>query len=307
MTKGTAERSVLHDMLLGWYREAHRDLPWRGAFDPYLVLVAEFMLQQTQVSRVEPIFVRFARLFPTVGKLADAPVAEVIRTWSGMGYNRRAVNLHRTAVLIRSDHGGIVPSDEETLRGFPGVGRYTAAAVACFGFGQRVAVLDTNVQRVLGRVNAGPMPMSASEGWCLAEESLPRDESAAADWNQALMDLGATVCIARTPRCGGCPVRTICVSADTYEAAGRDREPMVVAERPKIPAYLGSSRYYRGRIVEALRTAEGSISIEELARFVFTGSDGETSGQMDERIARLVDSLDKEGLVHSDDGSVSLP
>ena len=223
---------MFHDMLLGWYRMTRRDLPWRRTSDPYQVLVAEFMLQQTQVSRVEPVFERFVARFPTVRALADAPAAEVIRAWSGMGYNRRAVNIHRTAMLICSDHGGAVPSDEETLRAFPGVGRYTAAAVACFGFGRRVAVLDTNVQRVLGRVNSGPMPIRAFEAWRLAEESLPKDESAAADWNQAMMDLGATICIARAPRCGGCPVRTICVSADAFETAGRAWERMAVAERP---------------------------------------------------------------------------
>ena len=307
MTGTTAQRSMFHDMLLGWYQTARRDLPWRRTSDPYRVLVAEFMLQQTQVSRVEPVFERFMARFPTVRALADAPAAEVIRAWSGMGYNRRAVNVHRTAMLICSDYGGVVPSDEETLRAFPGVGRYTAAAVACFGFGRRVAVLDTNVHRVLGRVNSGPMPMRASEAWRLAEESLPKDEPAAADWNQAMMDLGATICIARAPRCGGCPVRTICVSADAFETAGRAWEPKAVAERPKIPAYVGSSRYYRGRIVEALRTAEGSISIKELAGLVISGSGDEAGGRFDERIARLVDSLDKDGLVRSSRGTVSLP
>ena len=224
-----------------------------------------------------------------------------------MGYNRRAVNLHRTAILISSDHAGIVPSDEETLRGFPGVGRYTAAAVACFGFGRRVAVLDTNIQRVLGRVTSGPAPMSASEAWRVAEESTPANESKTADWNQALMDLGATICFTRTPRCGGCPVRTICVSADSFGPAGRAQGLMAVAERPTTPAYVGSSRYYRGKIVEALRTAEGSISIKELAGLVVSGSGDEDGAQFDERIARLVDSLDREGLVRSTRGSVSLP
>ena len=305
MSRPSAE---FHDRLLGWYRENRRDLPWRRTADPYRVLVAEFMLQQTQVARVEPVFARFLDRFPTVRSLAQGPVAEVIRAWSGMGYNRRAVNLHRTAQAIVSEHGGTVPSDEEALRSLPGVGRYTAAAVACFGFGRDVPVVDTNVRRVLGRVMAGPAPIGASEAWELAR-ALSEDAGAGPDWNQALMDLGASVCTGRRPRCRECPVQGVCASSPAFTAGGGPWAGATrAAERPKQPAYVGSSRYYRGRIVEALRADDGPISLQELTARVRSASDAERSGEpvTESRIAELVGALVRDGLVKTTDAGVSL-
>ncbi len=298
----------LHGALLDWYRANRRDLPWRGTLDPYRVLVAEVMLQQTQVERVKPVFTRFVKRFPTVESLALSPVAEVIRAWSGMGYNRRAVHLHRAAQVIVSDHGAVVPSDEETLGSLPGVGRYTAAAVACFGFGQTVPVVDTNVRRVLGRIVAGPVPISLREGWGLATELLAGG-GVASDWNQALMDLGSSVCTARGPRCTECPVRDLCASASTFIAgSGHSERATRVAEEPKQSSFVGSSRYYRGRIVEALRAERGPVSLEELTEQIQRSSDtsnGVTSVH-ESTITDLVDALVRDGLVKSAESGVSL-
>ena len=299
----------LHDRLLGWYRENRRDLPWRDMPDPYRVLVAEFMLQQTQAARVAPVYERFLERFPTVESLAEAKAAEVIRAWSGMGYNRRAVNLHRAARAIVAEHGGEAPSDEKSLQSLPGVGRYTAAAVACFGFGRAVAVVDTNVRRVLGRVMAGPAPIAMREAWELAE-GLPEGAGAAQDWNQGLMDLGASVCTARRPRCRECPLQGLCASAPEFTASGGVRtEAVRVAERPRQPPYAGSSRYYRGRIVETLRSAEGPVPLRELTARVREAPGAERAATVpvaESRIAELIDALARNGLVKTTDRGVSL-
>ena len=302
-----AKRLRFQRLLLGWYGKSHRDLPWRGTSDPYRVLVAEFMLQQTQVRRVESVYERFIASFPTVRALADAPVAEVIRAWSGMGYNRRAVNLHRSAAKIVAEYGAAVPSDTESLRSLPGIGRYTAAAVACFGFGLPVAVVDTNVQRVLGRVTSGPQPMAPSEAWRRAEQWIPVAPMKAPDWNQALMDLGATVCTARAPRCGDCPVRTVCVSAPGFGEMGGTPTGMEIAERRRVPPYAGRSRYYRGLIVEVLRAATGPMSLSDLARLVSAGRHPNEEAGPEGWIDGLVESLGKDGLVLRSGDRVSLP
>jgi A/G-specific adenine glycosylase len=300
---------AFHEGLLTWYAKSRRDLPWRGTPDPYRVLVAEFMLQQTQVSRVAPVFDRFIALFPTMAMLANAPVADVIRAWTGMGYNRRAVNLHRAATMIVSQHGGIIPSDPELLLALPGIGRYTATAVACFGFGRPVAVVDTNVRRVLGRVAVGLAPISPSRAWLLAEQSLPLAVSATPDWNQALMDLGASICAPRIPRCGECPVRTVCVSAPGVEAADDARAVTMIAERRPAQKYIGSSRYYRGRIVEILRTASGPVPLPQLTNLIFARANqrGDEGPAQEVQACRLVEGLQKDGLVRQDDDGVSLP
>jgi A/G-specific adenine glycosylase len=209
--------------LLKWYRRHGRDLPWRGTRDPYAVLVSEFMLQQTQVSRVLDFYPRFLKRFPTVEHVARARPAAVREAWDGLGYYRRAENLHRLAREVVRDHAGAIPDDPERLRRLPGVGPYTAGAVAAFAHERRVAAVDTNVRRVLRRVFA----LSGSGGratdqqgqrgrdgekrlWALAERLLPKSRRAAWEFNQALMDLGAKICVARTPKCPICPVRAAC-------------------------------------------------------------------------------------------------
>lgn len=199
--------------LLEWYRRQARDLPWRRTRDPYRVLVSEFMLQQTQVSRVLDYYPRFLTRFPTVGALADARPRQVREAWEGLGYYRRAEHLHRLARTVVREHAGAIPADPDALHALPGVGRYTAGAVATFAYERRVPAVDTNVARVLRRVFR-PRPATGARGarrlWALAESLLPRRPGTAWEFNQALMDLGATVCVARRPRCEVCPVRPAC-------------------------------------------------------------------------------------------------
>ena len=199
--------------LLKWYRHHARDLPWRRTRDAYRVLVSEFMLQQTQVSRVVEYYPRFLSRFPTVYALSSAQPRQVREAWDGLGYYRRAANLHRLARSVVRDHAGEIPNEPEQLRRLPGVGPYTAGAVALFAHERRVAAVDTNVSRVLRRAFRPRVPAGvrgARRLIALAQSLLPQRPGAAWEFNQALMDLGATVCLARRPRCAVCPVQPAC-------------------------------------------------------------------------------------------------
>ena len=195
--------------LLRWFRIQGRELPWRQTRDPYRVVVSEFMLQQTQVRRVQFYYPRFLRRFPTVQALAKARPSQVREAWDGLGYYRRAANLHRLARTVVRDHDGTIPDRPDRLRDLPGVGRYTAGAVATFAYERREPAVDTNVARVLTMVFS---PRRASERtlWDLAERLLPKRPQTAWEFNQALMDLGALVCTARAPKCAECPVQPAC-------------------------------------------------------------------------------------------------
>lgn len=199
--------------LLRWFRRAGRRLPWRATRDPYRVLVSEFMLQQTQVRRVAEYYPRFLERYPTVRDLAKAPPRAVREAWEGLGYYRRAANLHKLARVVVSRHAGRVPHRPDVLRTLPGVGPYTAAAVATFAYERRAAPVDTNVARVLRRAFR-PRHAAGAAGEralrALAEAVLPHRNGAAWEFNQALMDLGATICKARTPDCARCPVSKAC-------------------------------------------------------------------------------------------------
>ena len=231
------------EALLEWDRRHRVDYPWRREHDPYAVLVSEVMLQQTQASRVGPIFLAFLGRFPDVTALAAASRADVLRAWSGLGYHRRAVALHETARAIVRDHDAQIPSTFDGLLALPGVGPYTAAAVASIAFGEPVAAVDTNIRKVLARAVLGAEP----------DEVRPKDVAAAADvalsvehpgdWNQALMNLGRTVC-RPTPRCDACPLAPACV----FRARGR------VGRRSgrSQTAFEGSLRQIRGAVVRAL-------------------------------------------------------
>jgi A/G-specific adenine glycosylase len=200
--------------LLRWFRRHGRDLPWRRTRDPYRIVVSEFMLQQTQVSRVEGYFDRFLERYPTIETLAAASPTAVRESWDGLGYYRRAANLHLLAQAVVRDHGGIVPNDPALLRRLPGVGRYTAGAVASFAYEQRTPAVDTNVARVLRRAFHPRLRARDRERrlWDTAERLLPRRGPAAWTFNQAVMELGALVCTARIARCEACPVRSACVT-----------------------------------------------------------------------------------------------
>ncbi len=196
-----------------WFRRHGRDLPWRRTRDPYRILVSEFMLQQTQVGRVEGYYARFLDRYPDIQALAGAPPAAVRESWAGLGYYRRAANLHRLAREVVRDRGGVLPSEPEELRTLPGVGPYTAGAVATFAFERRTAAVDTNVARVIRRAfHPRLAPSGSRRVWDTAALLVPRAGSAAWTFNQAIMELGALVCTARVARCGECPVRTACAT-----------------------------------------------------------------------------------------------
>jgi A/G-specific adenine glycosylase len=209
---GPPQRRRFRRRLLEWYRRHGRDLPWRRTRDPYSILVSEVMLQQTQVDRVLPKYQEWLERFPTLAALAEAPEAEVTSAWRPLGYNVRPRRLHAIARESVARFGGELPADEETLRSFKGIGAYTAGAVRSFAFGQRAAILDTNVARVLHRVFVGYGDVKAHAMrrhlWEVSRTVLPMRH--VFDFNQALMDFGATHCTARKPKCGGCPMRRAC-------------------------------------------------------------------------------------------------
>ena len=217
--------------LLGWYERGHRDLPWRRTEDPYAILVAEVMLQQTQAARVVPRYEAWLERWPDEAALAAAERAQVLSAWVGLGYNRRAVRLQEACAVVARDGW---PTDVAGLRALPGIGPYTAAAVASFAFGEQVAAVDTNVRRVAERLGLGT-----------PQELVPAGEAAA--WNQAMMELGATVCGAREARCAACPVAAWCASRGAVRIA--PRAPAGTRER-----FEDSNRWVRGRIVAALAT-----------------------------------------------------
>ena len=202
--------------LLAWYKRNARILPWRQTRNPYAILVSEFMLQQTQVSRVLDYYPRFLKRFPTIGALARSRPKAVMEAWDGLGYYARARNLHKLAREVTRLHDGTLPDDPESLRTLPGVGRYTAGAVACFAYEKPVATVDTNVRRVLERV------FGSKDVWTLAEQIVPKRGERAWRFNQALMELGALVCTARKPKCPECPVRSDCLAV---RGAAQTRTP----------------------------------------------------------------------------------
>jgi A/G-specific adenine glycosylase len=214
----TAFRRRLHR----WFRQHARDLPWRKTRDPYRILISELMLQQTQVSRVLDFYRRFLDRFPDLPTLARARPDRVLEAWEGLGYYARARNLHRLAKHVTSDRAGIIPSEPAQLRELPGVGAYTAGAVASFAYEKRAALVDTNVARVLHRVFAPELNPKSGAGlkrlWHIAEQLLPRTGKHTWTHNQALMELGALVCTARSPKCAMCPVRRGCASSARFSA-----------------------------------------------------------------------------------------
>lgn len=242
-------RGVDGSPLLAWFEERQRDLPWRRTRDPWRVLVAEAMLQQTQVARVAPRYEDFLDRWPTPEDCADAPLAEVVEAWAGLGYNRRAVNLHRAATVVRDVHGGELPGDLAGLLALPGIGPYTARAVLAFAHeADGVGVVDTNAARVLAR-RAG-RSLRPAEVQALADAAVPAGRSWA--WNQAMLDLGATVCRARTPICEACPVAVGCA---WFESGRGGVDPAVgsAGVAGGQSRFEGSDRQGRGRLVDALR------------------------------------------------------
>ena len=244
------------DPILAWYESNARDLPWRSpSATPWGVLVSEIMLQQTPVNRVMPVWHEWMKRWPTPRDLAAEPSGEAVRAWGRLGYPRRALRLHATAKAITERHDGEVPSSHAELLALPGIGSYTAAAVASFAYRQRHAVLDTNVRRVLARLISGdeyPPKSQTKAEVATAESLLPLDPPTAALWSVAVMELGALVCTARTPRCVDCPVLDKC----TWQLEGR---PAYDGPPRRGQTYAGTDRQCRGRLMAVLREAEGPV------------------------------------------------
>ena len=252
--------------MLAWYDDHGRDLPWRRTRDPYAILVSEVMAQQTQIARVLERYDRWLARWPTATELAAATPAEVLTEWVGLGYNRRALRLREACVIIARDGW---PREGDGLRALPGVGPYTAAAVASFAFGERIAAVDTNVRRVAMRLGAEPGAL------------LPADRHT--DWNQAAMELGARVCTARAPRCAVCPAASWCPSRGRVEPAPR-------AVGAPAPRFEDTDRWARGRVVAAL--AAGDPLPARIAP---------------QRLERVLAGLERDGLVERDGARVGLP
>ncbi|MFD5278450.1 A/G-specific adenine glycosylase [Pseudarthrobacter sp. NPDC058362] len=248
----------LHEDITAWFSRTARNLPWRHAScSPWGVLVSEIMLQQTPVVRVLPVWEEWLRRWPTPAALAVEPSGESVRHWGRLGYPRRALRLHAAASAIVRDHGGEVPGNYTELLALPGVGSYTAAAVAAFAFGRRETVVDTNIRRVHARLVSGaalPAPALTAAEMRLATALLPDDDGASVRWNAAVMELGALVCTARAPRCGDCPVRHSCA----WLAAGEPPPSYV----PKGQAWHGTDRQVRGAVMAVLRLAEAPVPAE---------------------------------------------
>jgi A/G-specific adenine glycosylase len=264
------EHEPLQRAVLDWYDAHGRDLPWRRTDDPYAILVSETMAQQTQIARVLERYDRWLERWPTAAALAAATPAEVLTQWIGLGYNRRALRLHAACAIVARDGW---PHDSEGLRALPGIGPYTAAAVASFAFGERVAAVDTNVRRVAQRLGVRPDALQPA--------------TRHADWNQAAMELGARVCTARAPRCAACPAAAWCPSAGRIVAAPRTpREPGA----PAATRFEDTDRWARGRVVAAL-----------------AAGDGLPPRIAPERLERVLAGLERDGLVERDGLRVGLP
>ncbi|MGW0248281.1 A/G-specific adenine glycosylase [Nocardia goodfellowii] len=279
---------MLHDegidaeALLHWYSETARDLPWRRpGVTAWQILMSEIMLQQTPVVRVQPIWLEWVARWPVPSAMAASSQAEVLRAWGKLGYPRRALRLHECARVLATEHGDEVPAEVDVLLGLPGIGAYTARAVACFAYGQRVPVVDTNVRRVVaravhGRAEAGnPSSRDLPE----TEALLPAEIDRAAKFSAALMELGATVCTARGPACSGCPLPRC-----AWVEAGRPASDIV----RRVQKYEGTDRQARGRLLDVLRDASGPVERVRLD-LAWTRDPGQR--------ARALDSLLVDGLI----------
>jgi A/G-specific adenine glycosylase len=266
---GDEPSQPLQAAVLAWYDAHGRDLPWRRTRDPYAILVSEFMAQQTQIARVLERYDRWLARWPTAQALAAATPAEVLTEWVGLGYNQRALRLRAACVIVARDGW---PPDSHGLRALPGVGPYTAAAVASFAFGERIAAVDTNVRRVAARLGAEPAALVPAI----------RHE----DWNQAAMELGARVCTARAPRCGECPAAAWCPSRGRIQPVAR----APLASRRPAPRFEDTDRWARGRVIAALAAGDGLPT--QIAP---------------DRLERVLAGLERDGLIERRASGVGLP
>jgi A/G-specific adenine glycosylase len=306
----------VHHRLLTWYAAAQRELPWRATDDPYAILVSEMMLQQTQVERVLPKFQQFLATFPALTALAAAPTADVISAWVPLGYNMRAVRLQSIARQVIAEYDGCIPDSIEELLKLKGIGRYTAGAIACFAYRKQVATVDTNIRRVLHRIFLGleyPAPrLNDSQLLTLAEQVLPPGE--AYNWNQALMDLGATICSSNNPQCTRCPVQESCKAFaelgqySLFPAGDIFPQLRKVAEkkaRYQTRPFTSTNRYFRGRIVDLLRTVPAGqrMTLDALGPKIKPGFCADDLPWLQ----KIVAGLAKDGLLDYADDGVRLP
>jgi A/G-specific adenine glycosylase len=282
------------EAIVDWYATAARDLPWRQpGVDAWAVLVSEVMLQQTPVARVEPVWREWMARWPTPADLAGVSPADVIRAWGKLGYPRRALRLREAAVAVVERHGGVVPDDVVALEALPGIGTYTARAVACFGYGQPQPVVDTNVRRVVARLVHARAEAGNARASDLADIAAltPADPARATRFSVAAMELGALVCVAGTPRCGACPVRDLCAWVRAGSPA-HDGPPR------RVQKFAGTDRQVRGRLLDVLRAAHEPVPA------VLLHDAWEDAAQRD----RCLDSLLVDGLVEqTEDGRFTLP
>ena len=311
---GTGQLARLHQSLDQWFAETARDLPWRELdCSPWGILVSEVMLQQTPVVRVLPVWRDWMERWPTPAHLADEPSGEAVRHWGRLGYPRRALRLHAAAVAIRDEHHGDVPDSYPELLTLPGVGTYTAAAVASFAFGRRETVVDTNIRRVHARLISGhalPAPALTAAEMRLADALLPEDRPLSVRWNASVMELGAVVCTARSPKCTDCPVRSSCA----WLAAG---EPPP-SYTPKGQSWHGTDRQVRGAVMAVLREAAIPVPREMFEQppadlgFAPSGVGIPLAAlhrlnSAPEQLERALDGLVSDGLAEIHDGGLRLP
>ena len=287
----------LHSALLEWYRRSGRSwLPWRATRDPYCIVVSEFMLQQTQVERVAASYERFLALFPTFAALAQSARSDVVRAWKGLGYNVRAVRLHELAQSVVERHAGALPEDEEALRALPGIGPYTAAAIRAFAFEHDDVALDVNIRRVVHRLRFGiehPPAATSTEIDAAARELLPSGD--AHRWNSAMMDLGATLCTARAPKCASCPLRAWCAAAPCGEARIAEAAHMRRRERRRGPQsrlrFEETRRFVRGRVLDRLRELRAGTVLPAAELVALS------SGTVRYSIEEILRGLERDGLI----------
>jgi A/G-specific adenine glycosylase len=279
--------------ILRWYARHGRRLPWRGIGDPYRILIAEIMLHQTQVNRVLLLYPVFLRRFPTLSSLAGAPQSAVVIAWRGLGYNNRAVRLHKLAGMLVRDFEGALPEQINELERLPGIGKYSAHALAVSVHRRDLPVVDVNIRRVFSRL-FWRMPTTADlrpqkEIWQRAETLVPRGRGY--EWMQAVMDLGATVCTARTPACPECPVEELCASVRTMVGV----RPVRITKEPLMAGE--PNRIYRGRIIETLRSSKGhsGICAVTLGKTIYP----RFSHRNEPWLRRLLAGLEKDGLIRS--------
>ena len=293
--------------LLNWYRVHGRaHLPWRQTRDPYRIVVSEFMLQQTQVDRVIPLYAAFVAAFPDFAALAAADPGDAIRLWRGLGYNSRAVRLHALARAVVERHGGALPSDREALLALPGIGPYTASAVRAFAFELDDVALDTNIRRIAHRTAFGlEYPPRANDAELDARARDALEPGTAHDWNSAMMDIGATICTARAPKCLLCPLRNGCVAApvDAAALATLARKTSRRSPQEAIP-FERTTRYLRGRVVDRLRDVPRgtALPVDDLITALAAVVPADRLAE----IPAIAQALERDGIIECHGGAIRL-